>query len=165
MRLFEIASQYRALESLADSDDLAPEFIADTLESLEGDFEVKAVAVAKFIMGLDAEAKAIAEAAAAMDLRALRIGKRAESMRAYLLLQFMAMDWKKINTPEIVIARRNNPVAVQVSDEPSIPEAFWIQPDPPPRRVDKKAVKAALQAGTDVPGAYLESGERIEIKL
>jgi|SRR5882757_5481176 len=165
MRLFEISAQYRALESLADSEELAPEFIADTLEGLEGDFEAKAIAVAKFILGLDAEAKAIAEAAAAMELRALRIGKRAESIRAYLLLQFMAMDWKKINTSEIVIARRNNPVAVQVSDERSIPEAFWIQPEPPPKRIDKKAVKAALQSGTDVPGCYLESGESIRITL
>lgn len=166
LRLFEITAQFKALEALTDSEDLPPEVIADTLAALEGDFEVKAVAVAKFILSLDASAESINEAAKAMASRAARMTKRAESVRHYLLLQFQLFDWKrKIETPELVIARRNNPVAVQVTDETTIPDEFWIQPEPPPKRIDKKAVKAALQAGTEIAGAFLESGERISITL
>ncbi len=165
LKLFEITEAYRSLEALADSDDLPPEVVADTLSSLEGDFEVKAVAVAKFILSLDASAESIEEAAEAMKLRAARISKRAESIRQYLLVQFQIVDFKKISTSELVISRRNNPVAVQVTDESTVPEAFWVQPEPPPKRIDKKAVKAALQAGVEIPGCYLESGERISITL
>jgi hypothetical protein len=165
LRLFEITSQYKALESLADSDDLPPEVVADTLESLEGDFEQKAIAVAKFILSLEAASEDISEAAKAMDLRAARIAKRAESVRAYLLFQMQAIDWKKIETAEIRIGRRSNPPAVQVTDETTVPDAYWVQPEPPPKRIDKKAIKAALQDGKDVPGCYLESGERVEIKV
>jgi hypothetical protein len=166
MRLFEITEQYRALERIEDSDELPPEVIADTLEGLEGDFEQKTIAVAKFILSLEANAEAIGNAAKAMELRAARIAKRAESVRAYLLFQMQAINWsRKIEADDIVIARRNNPVAVQVSDERNVPENFWVQPPPPPKRIDKKAVKEALESGTDVPGCYLESGERVEIKL
>jgi hypothetical protein len=165
MRLFEIAAQYRALEALAESEDMAPEFIADTLDSLTGDFEVKAVAVAKFILGVEAESDAIKEAAAAMTLRAERLSKRAESIRAYLLLQFIAMNWKKINNPELVITRRDNPPAVQISNDLIVPGSYWVQPPAPPPRIDKRAVKEALTAGKDVPGCHLQSGERIEIRL
>lgn len=166
MRLFEITEQFRGLAALEDSDELPPEVIADTLEGLLGDFEEKTVAVAKFILSLEAAAEDIKEAADAMAKRAARLEKRAESVRAYLLLQMQAIDWRqKINRPDIVISRRNNPVAVFVADEKSVPEKFWVQPDPPPKRLDKKTIKEALQAGEEVPGAFLEAGERIHIAL
>lgn len=165
LALYEITERYKALNKLAESDDLPPEFILDTLNSIEGEFEVKSIAIAKFVLSLEASASAIADAAAAMDLRALRLKKRAASVRQYLLLQFQMVDFKKISTNELVIARRDNPVAVQVSDQTTIPDAYWRQPELPPKQIDKTSIKKALQAGVDVPGAYLESGERIEIKL
>src|SRR5271167_2965305 len=166
MRLFEITSQYRALLALEDSEDIPPEVIRDTLEGIEGDFQEKTIAVAKFILSLESSAEAIIYAAEAMLNRGRRLNKRAESIRHYLLLQFQLVDWrKKIEAPDIVISRRNNPVAVQISSETEVPENFWVQPDPPPKRLDKKAIKEALQSGTDVPGAYLESGERVSITL
>lgn len=164
-RLFEITDQYRELLSLEDSDDLPPEVIADTLEGLEGDFANKAEAVAKFILSLEATAESIAEAADKMLARSKRLAKRAESVRQYLLLQFQAVDFKKIETNEIVISRRKNPPALYVSDEERVPDVFWYQPDPPPKRIDKDAIKEAIKNGAAVEGCYLEAGERIHIGL
>ena len=87
LRLFEITQQFKALEGLQDSDDLPPEVIADTLEGIIGTFEEKAVAVAKFILSLEAAAEDIEAAAEAMHQRATRIKNRADSVRQYLLLQ------------------------------------------------------------------------------
>lgn len=42
-----------------------------------------------------------------------------------------------------------------ITDEASIPAAFWKQPDPV---VDKAAIKAALKDKQDVPGAMLGNG-------
>jgi hypothetical protein len=166
LRLFDITEQFKALELLEESDELPPEVIADTLEGLQGDFEAKAVQVAKFILSLEAASEDIDEAAKAMAARASRLKKRAESIRHYLLLQFQFIDWKgKITRPDIIVSRQNNPPAVIVSDETLVPANFWVQPDPPPKRIDKKSVKEALQAGVDVPGCYTEAGERIVIKI
>jgi hypothetical protein len=165
LKLFEIVHQFKELESLTDSDDLAPEFVRDTLDGLTGDFEEKAVAVAKFILSLEANSKAIEEAAEAMSLRALRMKKRADSVRAYLLFNLQALDRMKISTAEINIARRNNPVAVQVSDERTVPKDYWRQPPAPPPQLDKKLIKEKLQAGVEIPGCYLEAGERVSITL
>src|ERR1700676_4411982 len=118
-RLFEITDQYRRLLELEDSDDIPPEVIADTLEGLEGDFELKSAAVAKFILSLEASAEAITEAAKRQAARAARLQKRAESIRQYLLLQFQAVDFKKIETDDLVISRRRNPPALYVTDEKS----------------------------------------------
>jgi hypothetical protein len=75
-----------------------------------------------------------------------------------------ALDKKRIEAPELVITRKSNPPAVVIADEAQIPEGFWIQPPAPPKRIDKGAVGKALKAGQEVAGAYLEAGERLDIK-
>ena len=165
MKLFEISAQFHELEKLADSDEIPAEVIRDTLESVEASFEDKAVAVAKMVLSLEAEAAAINDAAKKMEARSRSAQRRADSLRAYLLFQFQSIDKKRIETDELVLNRRANPVAVQITNEHAIPPEFWVQPEPPPKRIDKKAVKDALQAGAMIDGAFLESGERLEIKL
>jgi Siphovirus Gp157 len=165
LKLYEISNQFQALEQLGDSDDLPAEVIANTLEALEGDFDTKAVQVAKFILSLEANASATMGAAKAMTERAARIAKRAESIRAYLQFHMQALEKKRIESHELVINRRVNPPAVIITDEHAVPAQFWVQPPPPPPRLDKKAIKEAIDAGERVEGAYVEAAERLEIRL
>jgi hypothetical protein len=51
-----------------------------------------------------------------------------------------------------------------VFDAAQVPAEFMKQPEPPPAAPDKTAIKAALKAGTDVPGARLVRGQRLEAK-
>lgn len=165
LKLYEISNQFQALEQLGESDDLPAEVIANTLEALEGDFDTKAVQVAKFILALEANAAAVRDAATAMSLRSARIAKRAASVSAYLQFHMQALEKRRIEAPDIIITRRVNPPAVIITDEHSIPERFWFEPPPPDKRLDKKAIKVAIDAGERVEGAYVEAGERLEIKL
>lgn len=164
LKLYEISNQFQALEQLGDSDDLPAEVIADTLEALEGDFESKAVQVAKFVLSLEANAAAVENAAKAMGTRGARIRSRAESIKAYLQFHMQAIEKKRIESPELVITRRPNPPAVQITDEHAVPDKFWVEPPAPAKRIDKKAVKAAIDSGERVDGAFVEAGERLEIK-
>lgn len=165
-RLFDLAQEYRALIELESSDDLPPEVIADTLEGLQGEFEDKATAVAKFILSLEASAESVVEAAKKMEARAQRLQRRADSVRQYLLLQFQFAQFaKKIETPELRIWRQKNPGALQISDESVVPDVFWVQPEAPPKHIDKNAVKEAIKNKIEVPGCSVESTERIEIRL
>jgi hypothetical protein len=165
LRLYEIANQFKELELLESSEDIPPEVIASTLERLDGEFADKAIAIARFILNLEASAANIAAAAKAMKLRGERVQRRADSIRAYLLFNFQSVGrTQKIETPEITLARRENPPAVQVTDEKSIPEAYWVQPETPPKQLNKAAIKEALANEVAVPGAYLARGERLEIK-
>lgn len=164
LKLYEISNQFQALEQLGDSDDLPAEVIKDTLEALEGDFDSKAVQVAKFVLSLESNAHAVQLAANAMMMRAARISGRAQSIKAYLQFHMQALEKKRIETTELVITRRANPPAVVITDEHAIPAKFWITPPPPDQRLDKKAIKVAIDAGERVDGAYVEAGERLEIK-
>ena len=162
--LYQLVNYQHELEVLADSGDVPPEQIADTLNALEGDIKEKAVQVAAFSKNLEATAEAVREAAKAMLARADRIQKRAESVQAYMLFQLQAAGITKIEAPWFTVAVRKNPPSVVIDDEAQIPPEFIYQPEPPAPRPDKQAIARALKAGTDVPGAHLLQNERLEIK-
>lgn len=163
--LYELVRYQHELATLADSGEIPPEQIADTLESLDGDIRDKAVQVAAFTQNLEATAEAVRQAAKAMLSRADRIEKRAESVRAYLLFQMQAAGITKVECPWFTLAIRKNPPAVVVDDEAQVPEEFIVQPPPPAPRPDKDAIKRALKSGQEVPGCRLIQGERLEVKV
>lgn len=163
--LYELANDYRELLALADSGDVPAEVIRDTLEGLQGDIQIKAINVAKFALGLDATADQIDAAAKAMQERANRVRKRSDQIRAYLLLQMQLTNISKIECPEFTLAVRKTPEAVQILETAEIPPEYMSQPEPPPPKPDKVALKAALKAGVEIPGVYLQGGERLEVKL
>jgi Siphovirus Gp157 len=165
LSLYELTNQYRALLDLADSDDLPQEVIRDTLEGLAGSIEDKAVAVAKFIRNLEVHADAIDVCAANMNQRANRIRKRAERVRAYLLFNMQAASVTKVECPEFVITRRENPPAVCLREGVELPAEFMVTPEPPPPKPDKKKLADALKRGEQIDGAWLERGERLDIKV
>jgi len=177
--LYELADQFRSLSLLADSDELPPEVIRDTLEGLKGDIEVKSTNVAKFVLGLEAEAEMIEAAAEQMRQRAHRRKKRAEAIRNYMLLMLQATGITRVECPEFTIAVRKNPEAVEIADEKALPAEFMVVPEPPPPHPDKKKIAEtlksyrkqleALEQGeapppNPVPGAWLRQGERLEIR-
>ena len=163
--LYELANQHRELSKLGDSDELPEDVIRDTLEALEGTIEVKAVSVAKFSLNLDSTADAIEAAAKAMTIRAKRVRNRADAIRAYLQFNMSALGIREVSCPEFTIRLRENPESVKISEGVDMPKEFMVQPEPPPPRPDKKALKDAIKAGRHIDGVYLERGERLEIKV
>jgi hypothetical protein len=163
--LFALASQYRELQTLADSEaDIPEQVLADTLEGLGGELEVKAQNVAGFLLSQEAFADAIDAAAERMTERAKRLRNRNVWLKQYLLSNMLAAGKTKIESPELVLAVKKTPAAVIVFDEAAVPDSFKVQPPAPPPRLDKRAMADAMKAGTDVPGARMEGGYRLEIK-
>lgn len=163
--LYELTQQHRELERLAElSDELPVEVIRDTVEALEGTIQEKAVSVAAVVRNLEAHAEMVANAAKALRERAMRAEARAESLRAYLLFNLQTCGITKVECPEFTLAVRNNPEAVNIADDAQIPAEFYVPVPRPPPRLDKTALKAALKGGREVPGVWLSSGQRLEIR-
>jgi uncharacterized protein YeeX (DUF496 family) len=162
--LYELANEYRAAAATLSELDLDPQTIADTLESLSGDLETKAVNVAKFARNIEAMAAQIKDAEKSMADRRKALEKRADGLRAYILHCMQATEIQKIECPYFALTIKKNPPAVVIEDEAQIPAAFMVQPEPPPPTPDKKAIAVSLKAGQDVPGARLFAGVRLEIK-
>jgi len=167
LKLYEIAGQYRQLaETLADSD-FDPATIADTIEAsgLTDALQEKARGVELVARAAEVHVPAIdAEIARLQALKAHR-QKVARGLREYLKAQMEVAGIDKIDCPLFRLTLKKNPPAVEVFDERQVPAAFWVTPapQPPEPRIDKAALKAAIKAGAEVPGARLVQANRLEV--
>lgn len=162
--LYELAREYRdAAETLADLD-LDAQTLADTLEGMSGELEVKAQNVIMFTRNLESTAAAIKEAEAQMAARRKALENRAARLRRYVLENMQFAGVQKIECPWFTLSVRDNPAAVEIFEPGLIPAEYMTQPAPPPPAPNKTAIKAAINAGTEVPGAKLTNGTRLEIK-
>jgi len=162
--LYELAQQYRAdADKLADMD-LDDQTLADTLEGMGGELELKAENVVMFARNLEVTAAAIKDAEAQMAARRKAMESRAASLKRYVLENMQFAGITKIEGPLFKLSVRENPPAVEIFEPGLIPLEFMTQPEPPPPAPNKTAIKAAIAAGVDVPGAKINRGTRLEIK-
>lgn len=161
--LFLIAAEYRdAADKLADLD-LPPEVVADTLEGLSGELEVKAQAVGHMIRRLEADAAAIKQWAQTANYRAKAVQARADSLHAYLSNTLAACGIKRVEGPGIALSWRKSSVVI-VDGVDLLPDEYMSAPPPPEPAPNKKAISDALKAGVDVPGAHLEHRQHLQIR-
>ena len=161
--LYELAATFRADAELLADLDLDPQTLADTLEGMGGELEVKAQNVVMFARNLEATAAAIKEAEGQMAARRKAIENRAAGLRAYVLTSMQVAGVQKIECPYFKLAIQKNQAAVDVFEAATVPEEFWIQPETPPKVIDKKAIAAAIKEGREVPGAKLTQGQRLAV--
>lgn len=163
MNLYEIAVQYREdAHRLADLD-MPAEVVTDTLDAMAGELEVKAQNVVMFARDLQATAAAIKEAEEQMAKRRKAIENRARHLLEYVQGCMETAEVQKIECPHFRLAIQAKPPSVDVYEPGLLPREYMRQPEPPPPEPDKKAIAAAIKAGTEVPGARLVHGTRLAI--
>lgn len=165
--LYRVADEYlrdlEALEKMEEAGQLTAQSLADTLEGLSGDLEVKALNVMSYTRNLEAESQAIADALVEMQSRMLAIDKKAKWMREYLKIQMERTGITEIKSPYFVMKLQDNPAKVIIDCEAAIPDECW-RVIPETREPDKKAIKVILESGVDVSFAHLEKSKRLVVK-
>jgi hypothetical protein len=157
--LYELSNHYRqAFDELMSIPDLPADVIADTLEGLAGDLEVKSLNVARYFLDLDAQIAAIKDAEDRMLSRRRALESKSRSLREYLKTNMQACAISKISCPEFEISLRKAPPAVIIDDESLIPAEFIEIRET--RHIDKAAIKACKGC----PGVHLESGVSLVIR-
>ncbi len=161
--LYLIAKEYQeAARALADLD-LPPEVVADTLESMSGDLEVKAQSVAHMARAMEADAAAVKQWAKDANERAKAIEHRADALRDYLARSLQACGITKVEGPGIAISFRKSS-AVVIDDPEQVPAEFMVTPPTPPAAPSKTLISEAIKAGREVPGARIEQRMNLQIK-
>jgi hypothetical protein len=164
LTLYAMAAEFRETADKLTELDLDEQTISDTLESISGDLEAKAVNVISLVRNLEATAEQIKAAEKAMAERRKAYENRAASIRKYVMDSMIFAGIQKIECPLFKISIRDNPASVVIDDEKQIPVAYLTDPPPPAPQPDKKLIAAALKDGFDVPGCHLERGTRLEVK-
>ena len=158
MTLYQINEQLRnAIEFGCD-----PETgeIIDTaaMEALEMARDEKIENICLYIKDLKAEAVALDNEKKALEARKAAAEKKSDSLSRYL--QAM-LDGEKFKTARCAVSYRKTQ-AVNIVDETLIPNEYLrFKTTSAP---DKTAIKDAIKAGKDVPGAMLEERQSMTIK-
>lgn len=167
LTLFQIAAEYRHITDVLMDSGVDEQTLADTLEGEAWPLELKAQNYGFVIRNLQATAASIKEAEKQMADRRKSIEKRADALTEWLKTGLEIARVTKLDCPHFALTIKKNTPSVDVWDEKQIPAQYMRTPEPPPPPAsvpDKAAIKAAITAGTDVPGAQMAQGTRLEIK-
>ena len=163
--LYVIADEYLQDVAKLQDLDLDEQTLADTLEGLTGELEVKATNVAMFVRNLESLAEQIKQAEQAMAARRKALENRADRIRQYLLDNMQRTGISKIESPYFKIAIAKNPPSVVVDDEDTLKFAHpEFVKTVTTESLDKTAIKEAIKAGQIVEGAHLVQADRVSIK-
>lgn len=161
---FELAAQYRQLaDMLAERHD-DPQLVADTLESLSGPLDERLENLAKMVRNIEAAAKGVEQTITSLENRHAALERAAQRGRNLILALMQTSRRERATTALFSFSVKKNPPVIVVERGAELPEAFLTFHEPPPPTPNKKAIAAALKAGTPVPGARSEQGVRLEIQ-
>ena len=164
MKLYEIANEYLALMQAIEADEIPEEAIADTLEAIKGEIEVKADNIACLLKNIDADITAFKAEEARLAERRKAKEKAYERLKDYLSAMLQRVNIGKVETARNNITFRKSE-AVEV-DESFVAWAkeecpYWlIYPDPKPNKTE---IKKALKSGETIVGAQIISKSNIQI--
>ncbi|MBP9032613.1 MAG: siphovirus Gp157 family protein [Pseudomonadales bacterium] len=164
LTLYQLSDQLQQVARQLAEDGLDDDTIRDTLESISGDFDAKATSIVSLGRSFESLAAQIKDAETQMARRRKTLENRVAHLKAYVLAEMQKAGIQKIDSPWFSISTAANPAAVDLFDSAQLPDEFWITPPPPERAPNKAAIKAALEAGQDVPGARLTRGTRLVVR-
>lgn len=138
--------------------------LTDTLAGVSR-FEDQAAVVLQAIADFDALCAGIEQRLADLKARKERISHRSERLRDMLLSAMIATGRNKLTLPDATVSVAKSAKSVIVLNPDIIPPGYMVTPPAPPAKPDKKAIKAALDAGETVPGCTLSNdGHTLKIR-
>lgn len=161
MNLFEISNEYLAILQLAEDPDVDPEILADTMESIEADFEDKADAYAYIIATLKGDASTIDAELKRLKARKDAIENNADRLKKSLEEAMRVTNKLKFKTAMHSFGISKNPQSVYLIEGAEIPEQYLIPQEP---KVDKKAILSDLKAGKKFDFAELQQTDGLRIR-
>ena len=162
IKLYDLAADFKKVSELIDNEEIDPEVLQDTLQSIEGAIEIKAVNIATLVQGLSADADIIKAEEKRLAARRKAIEGKQKWLKDYLQsqMEYAGID---IKTATHTIALQKNPPALFIEDDKAIPSQYMTL-IPERWEVDNAKVKEALKAGRKVPGAELRQGKSLRIR-
>ena len=159
MNLFELNEKYRELEQ---HDDLDPETLKDTLDSISDSREVKLDNIANWIENNQADIDFLDKKIKQLQADKKSLVNRTKSLMEYMTTAIDASGLKELKTENHILKPRNYRASVYISNEKDIPSEFVKFKAV--ETIDKKAIYELLKNGETVRGAELKPNRKTVIK-
>lgn len=160
--LYELTGEYlQLLEMLTEEENLEEQAVKDTLEGIEGEFEIKAENYAKIIKELLAEADKFKKEKERLEARQNTYENRAKYLKEALFKTMQITGKTKFKTDlfSFGIQKNGGLRPLEIIPDMDIPEEY-LKKEP-----DGKLIREALEKGMELPFACLkERGQHLVIR-
>lgn len=159
--LYELTGEYLQLLEMMGEEDVDPRVLADTLEGIDGEFEMKAEAYAKIIKELEAEAGKFSAEINRLAARETSIENNIDRLKQHLFASMKATGKLKFKTDlfSFGIQKNGGRKPLRILDETAVPVEFCK------RIPDNSKIRESLEAGEVLSFAVLEeAGEHLRIR-
>lgn len=167
MKLYEIANEYLAFLQAVEEGEIPEEAIADTLESITAEIEVKADNIACILKTLTAEVNALKEEEDRLAERRKVKENYHNRLKTYLSEILLKAGLEKVETTRNLISFRKSE-SVVIEDEAEF--IAWAQVNRgdllkyTAPSANKTKIKNALKGGATIIGAELRVNKNMQIK-
>jgi len=156
-QLYKVTDDFRGLNGMLDDGVLTADDIADTLDAIVVEFEVKAIQIATVICNVSAPIPAIDDQIARLQARKKYLLSTKDWLIKYLMENMKVLNKKKIKGDlfDVTLAKGRDSVVIDNVDQLA-KEFVTVKTQ---TNADKKAIKKALDNGEVVRGAHIETGD------
>ena len=162
--IYSLTADFLRIQEMMEDPELDPQTLADTMEAVEGELEMKAESYAKVMKNLEADVAGIKAEIDRLSERKKTIENNIKRMKEALQYSMETTGKTKFKTELFSFSVRNNAPKVVMDEEylENVPERFLKYSDP---TINRTAIKEAIQNGEDLEGiAHLEQSTSLTIK-
>jgi len=161
MNLYKLTGEYLELLQMAEDGEFDHETIADTLEGLGGEIEVKAEGYGKIIKSLEGEVLAYKAEIDRLSNNKRAIENNIATLKKSLEGAMIATDKKKFKTSLFSFGIQKNPPSVDILDDALVPSQFKIEQAP---KIDRRAILDLVKKDGNTAWATLKQTESLRIR-
>ena len=158
MKLYEITESMAGLQSLADTEELTPEMIADTMEGLQAEFSEKATAILQVRQRMMGEVAMIDVEIERLQALKKTPSNNADKLSEYLKANMLATETDKLELGLFKVTLKKAGVKLGEVREEFVPSEFFTA-IPATKKLDRRALLAAAKVH-HVDGVLLVDAER-----
>lgn len=157
-KLYELTNAVIGLRAMIDDESIDEQTFLDTLESIEGEIEVKAENLLKFERELLADVDAVNNEIKRLQRIKTARANRAAALREYLRLNMLNSGIDKIACPFFSITLKKAAPILVVEDDSLIPKRYFEVVTT--RKLKRKELLDDLKAGKGIKGASIGESKR-----
>lgn len=159
--MYELTSDYLAVLNMASDPEIPPDAIADTLEGISGEIELKAQNYAIVIKELQGKAEMIKLEEERLSSKRKAIENNIKRIKENLYSSMKLTGKEKFKTELFSFNIQKSPAKLIIEHAELIPKKYYVKPAP---KLDESKLKEDLKQGKILKYAHLEQGEYVRIR-
>ena len=159
--MYELTDNLMAVLEMGSDPEIPPEAIADTLEGIEGEIELKAQSYAIIIKELEGEAVKLKTEETRLLSKRKSLENNIKRIKDNLFNAMKITGKEKFKTDLFSFGIQKSPAKLVIDDSSLIPEKYYVEQAP---KLDEQRLKSDLKSGIECEYAHLEQGEHVRIR-